>query len=268
MGIDRSKRFTFENVADLYDESCVNYPDELAEDIVSYSGIPPGGRILEIGCGTGNATVLFGKRGFRILGLELGQRLAVLAAKNCRFYPWVEIRNQAFEDWELEENTFDLLIAADSFHWIPPEIGYPLAAKTLKDKGSAAFFWSVPVDPQTDWSREIDSLYQMLTPDFPHPDRRFTTRWMREVIIENFKASKCFDVPTIKQYSWSEKITAEKYIKRLKTFSMHDDVDQKIRDKLYASIFEVIQSYGGKVMKPQSVMLFHAKLKRKSTSAG
>jgi SAM-dependent methyltransferase len=216
---------------------------------------------LEIGCGTGNATVLFGKRGFRILGLELGQRLAVLAAKNCRFYPWVEIRNQAFEDWELEENTFDLVIAADSFHWIPPEIGYLKSARALKDSGSAAFFWSVPVDPQTDWSREIDNLYQKLTPDFPHPDRRFTTKWMREVIIENFKTSGCFGKVKIKQYSWSEEITAEKYIKRLKTFSMHHDMDQRVRDELYARIFEVIRSYGGNVMKPQSVMLFHAKLK-------
>jgi len=33
----------------------------------------------------------------------LGERLAALAAKNCRAYPGVEIHNTAFEDWVLEE---------------------------------------------------------------------------------------------------------------------------------------------------------------------
>jgi SAM-dependent methyltransferase len=261
MGIDRSKRLSFEKVADLYAESCIHYPDELAEDTVSLSGIPDGGRILEIGCGPGNATALFAKRGFRILCLELGQRLAALAVNNCRIYNGVEIRNVAFEDWELESNAFDLVMAADSFHWIAPEIGYPRAAKALKDSGSAAFFWSVPIDPQTDWSREIENLYKEIAPNMINPDRRFTPEWMNKVIMENFRASDCFEKVTVKEYSWFEEISAEKYIKRLKTFSMHHGMNQEVKNELYAKIFAVIERYGGKVMKPQSVMLFHAKVK-------
>ena len=102
MAIDRSKRITFEEVADLYEEIRSDYPKELVEDILSLSGISSDGRILEIGCGPGNATVSFARRGYRILGIELGERLAALAVKNCRAYPGVEIRNTAFEDWVLE----------------------------------------------------------------------------------------------------------------------------------------------------------------------
>jgi hypothetical protein len=56
MGIDRSRRSAFEEVADLYDEVRPGYPDELIADALSLSQIPADGRILEIGCDPGNAT--------------------------------------------------------------------------------------------------------------------------------------------------------------------------------------------------------------------
>jgi SAM-dependent methyltransferase len=142
MPIDRTRRITFEEVAEIYDEVSTSYPEELIEDALTLSEIPADGRILEIGCGPGNATIPVAKRGYRIVGIELGERLAALAVKNCRAYPGVEIRNTAFEDWALEEKAFDLAISADAFHWIPPEVGYPKVARALKDSGSAVFFWN------------------------------------------------------------------------------------------------------------------------------
>ena len=259
--MDRSKRITFENVADLYDQAKAGYPQELIEDIVSLSGLPPDGRILEIGCGPGNATVSFARLGYSILGIELGERLAALAAEKCRAYPGVRILNLAFEDWELDERAFDLALAADSFHWIPPQIGYPKVAETLRDWGSAAFFWRVPVDPQTDLSRAIDKVYQTY-PQFTNPDTRFTAEWLVGVIMENFRASGRFGQVTTKQYFWSEDLTREQYINGLRTFSMHTGIDEVMREKLYADIGEVIEQFGGKATQPQSVMLFHARVKR------
>lgn len=130
MGIDRSKRITFEEKADQYTQD--RYPEALIEAIVNRSGIPPEGRILEVGCGPGNATISFAQRGYHLLGIELGARLAVLAAENCRAFPKVQIVNLAFEAWAEETAAFDLIIAADALHWIPPEISYPKAARILK----------------------------------------------------------------------------------------------------------------------------------------
>ena len=262
MSIDRSKRITFENVADIYDEVRTGYPEELVEDIVGLSGLPSNGRILEIGCGPGNATISFARRGYRILAVELGERLCELAAEKCRAYPGVEIVNLAFEDWQLDERAFDLAVAADSFHWIPPEVGYPKVAGALKDSGSAAFFWRVPVDAKTDLSRAIDSAYQETAPQFANPDKRFTAEWLVGVILENFRASGQFGEVTTKQYSWSETLTAEQVIRGLRTCSMHQGIDEVMRENLYASIGKVIEGFGGKVTQPQSVVLFHSRVKR------
>jgi ubiquinone/menaquinone biosynthesis C-methylase UbiE len=57
---------TFDKVADLYDKIRPNYPEELTADIMSISKIPPRGRILEVGCGTGQSTLPFACSGYRI----------------------------------------------------------------------------------------------------------------------------------------------------------------------------------------------------------
>ena len=142
MAASRDLRTSFDEVAELYDEARPGYPEQLVADVLTLSEISPEGRILEIGCGSGQATLPFAKRGYTLLCLELGERLAALAKQNCRQYPNVRIQHTAFEDWELEGRSFDLLISAQAFTWILPETGYPRAAECLRDPGSIALFWN------------------------------------------------------------------------------------------------------------------------------
>lgn len=96
-------RATFDRAALLYDEARPGYPESVFGDVVALSGIPPGGRVLEIGCGTGQATVPLAQRSYRILCVELGENLAAVARKNLAAYPWTEVRTGAFEDWPVEK---------------------------------------------------------------------------------------------------------------------------------------------------------------------
>ena len=50
MGTLEQRSRTFDEVADLYDRFRPGYPAALADDVIRLSGIPAGGRILEIGC--------------------------------------------------------------------------------------------------------------------------------------------------------------------------------------------------------------------------
>src|ERR671911_1963809 len=112
MAGERAKlRAIFDGAALLYDEVRPGYPEELFDDVVSLSGIPSGGRILEIGCGTGQATVPFARRGYRILCIELGDNMAAVARRNLEGYPQAEVRTGAFEESSLQEGVFDLAIS-------------------------------------------------------------------------------------------------------------------------------------------------------------
>jgi hypothetical protein len=159
------------------------------------------------------------------------------------------------------EKGFDLAISADAFHWIPPEIGYPKVARALKDSGSVAFYWNVPVDPRTDWSRAIEEVYRERAPDVENPDKGFTAEWLIGIIKENFRASGRFGDVAVKQYEWSETHTSEQYLKLLRTYSGHRGMDEETREQLFAGIRDVIQGFGDKVTKPCLAVVFHARVK-------
>src|SRR5262249_10852602 len=118
----------FNEVAALYDEVRPGYSAEIIDTIVALAGLSPGARILEIGCGTGQITVPMAARGYAITALEPGEALAALAERKCRPYPRVEIVRTSLEAWAPPPASFDLVLAAQSFHWIEPRWGCERAA--------------------------------------------------------------------------------------------------------------------------------------------
>ncbi len=118
---DRLRR-TFDGAALIYDEVRSGYPEELFDDVVALSGIPPCGCVLEIGCGTGQATVPLARRGYRVLCVELGENLAAVARRNLASYPQVEVWTGDFETYPLQEGALDLAVSATAFHWLDPAV--------------------------------------------------------------------------------------------------------------------------------------------------
>ncbi len=165
-------RTTFDEAALLYDEVRPGYPEALFDDVVSLSGIPSGGRILEIGCGTGQATVPFARRGYHILCVELGENLAAVARRNLEAYPRVEVRTGDFERWPLEEGTFDLAVSATAFHWLDPAVAYPKVAMALKPGGAIALFWNVHVhsDASDSFFEAAQEVYEREAPEIVGPE--------------------------------------------------------------------------------------------------
>ncbi len=144
---EESKRF--DEVADIYNTFRPNYPEDLIESIISMTGIKMDSHILEIGSGTGKATLMFAQRGFSILCIEPGKNLVSVAAQNLKNYSQVTFETVAFEEWDERQSEFDLVFSAQAFHWVPKEVGYAKVSKTLKQKGYLALFWNMYPDPKS-----------------------------------------------------------------------------------------------------------------------
>src|SRR5262245_60880282 len=129
--MSRPRQYVFNEVATLYDEMRPGYPPAIVEAAIARAALPSGGRILELGCGTGQITVAFAARGYSMLALEPGDAMAALAARNCRKYPQVAILNSSFEAWAANGDLFDMVLSAQAFHWIAPEAGCAKAAAVL-----------------------------------------------------------------------------------------------------------------------------------------
>src|SRR5262245_34968873 len=69
-------RRRFNEAPALYDRARPRYPAEVFDDLIAMTALPLGGRILEIGCGTGIATEPLAERGYQITAVELGAELA------------------------------------------------------------------------------------------------------------------------------------------------------------------------------------------------
>ena len=155
----------FNENAQAYNSVRPGYPEELFEDILGYSQIPPEGRILEIGCGTGQATLPLALRGYKVTAIEPGLNLIEVAKVRCRGLD-VDFITTYFENWEANRK-FDLIIAATSWHWIKLGIGFRKANEALKDKGVLALFWNLHPLPYTGFFQEVQEIYKKMVPDWP-----------------------------------------------------------------------------------------------------
>src|SRR2546423_14516112 len=68
---DRTLRTTFNEVAECYHGVRPPLPPEVFDEFVALTGVPPGGHVLEVGCGTGRATTTLARLGYHVVGVEL-----------------------------------------------------------------------------------------------------------------------------------------------------------------------------------------------------
>jgi SAM-dependent methyltransferase len=234
----------FDAVAACYDAARPGYPRELIDDIVSLSHLPPAGRLLEIGCGPGKATLPFAERGYAMLCVEPGPQLIARAQARVRAYPQVQFVVSSFEDWPLEAAAFDLVIAASSFHWVDPEVGFPKVAAALKDTGAFALFRNGRHLPDAALEAEIQQAYAAHAPERhsrgdsghrhdPRPAEIESTGLFREVLTRS--------------HPWRKEFTAEEYVALLDTYSGHRAMPDAQRQTLFSAIAAAIHARGGTI---------------------
>jgi SAM-dependent methyltransferase len=134
---------SYNDIADVYDRARPSYPDTLIDDILNFAGAPPPARVLEIGCGTGQATTSFASRGLRMVCLEPSPAMVRIARERLRSFDRVEVICQTFEAWPAERHAFDLVFSATAFHWVSRRVRFVKAAHALRTGGTLAVFNAV-----------------------------------------------------------------------------------------------------------------------------
>src|SRR5688572_15562889 len=74
-----------------------DYPAELLQAAVGIAQLEPGASLLEIGCGTGQATRWFVEHGFRMLSIDRSEAMVRVARSRLGEHPDVQLRCQEFE---------------------------------------------------------------------------------------------------------------------------------------------------------------------------
>ena len=252
-------RTTFEQVPELYDRARPTYPGEIFDDLVALAEFPKAARVVEIGCGTGKATIPLAERGYRITCVELGQQLAAVARRNLSRFPTVEVINANFETWQPPHADFDAVVAFTAFHWIDPTLRYEKAASVLRERGMLGVVATRHVLPADgdDFFLEVQRDYEAVVPDdpktqagAPRPPEAIAD------LSDEIDASGLFRNVGARRYQWDVIYTAHEYIGVLGTYSGHRALDDARRERLFERIRRRIESRpDGKVRKTYLAML-------------
>ena len=244
-----ARRASFDRHAELYDRVRPSYPEALVDAVIARA---PGKRALEVGAGTGKATRLFATRDLAITALEPGPAMAAVLRANV---PAVTIVESRFEDFDAPDR-FDLVYAAQAFHWVDETTGYPHAAR-LGRVLAVITNERQPDDP--DLRAELDAAYERHFPLSWQKGRPTTPEASRAHWIPKFDRSGAFEPVEVIEEPWVSHHSTQDYLDLLSTSSDHA-VHPDPRP-LYDAIRTAIDRRGGAIDIPYLTMAFVARSK-------
>lgn len=257
-------RLRFGSVAELYERARPAYPEELIDVVLDYGALEPGDRALDVGAGTGQATMQLAGRGLRTVALEPSAEMVSLAA--ARFAAaGVDARavTGALESTPLDPAAYSLVLAATSWHWLDPAVRVPLAASALRPGGTLAVLWTWPRWRATALCAEFDEIYAgsgapaaelgPLLPLEPDPEA-LAAEWCRET-----QGAGTFEAPQGRLCAWSLTYTAAGYTELLSTYRDHFELAPHVREPLLQRIGRAIERAGGTIELPYRTLLLLAR---------
>jgi SAM-dependent methyltransferase len=251
----RLRRLIFGEVADLYDRYRPTYPEALFDELISFAGLKPGDPALEVGAGTGKATVALVRRGLALTALEPSHQMAEVNRANLAGSTGVNLLETSFEDWEPGSTRFRLICSAQAWHWVDAEIGYAKAARLLLPTGVLGLFWNRPEPTVDRLQTDLDEIYQRLAPTPPRglPGEREIDR------TEEIEGSGHFGPVALREFHWQVRYSVDEYKALLRTQSDHRMLEPQVLERLLQEVGTVLERAGGSLLCPYVTLLYLAR---------
>jgi SAM-dependent methyltransferase len=229
--------------AERYDRSRPSYPAALIARIVAES---PGRELLDVGCGTGIASRAFQRAGCRVLGLEPDPRMGDVARSSG-----VDVEVAKLEDWVPGARSFDIVTAAQAWHWIDPGAGARKAAALLRPGGRIALFWNAAELP-AGLRRAFADVYSRVLPGHPlvehyrrgQPAAEVYGAFLRPA-ADGLAAAGAFDEPQRWRYDWEHTYSRDEWLEQVPTQGGNNLVDPDRQAQLLRGLGDAVDAAGG-----------------------
>jgi SAM-dependent methyltransferase len=240
----------FNEVAELYERVRPGYPDEMFADIVTITTMDERSSVLEVGCGTGQATRSLAALGCAVTAIEPGAEMAALARQRIGTFANVDVETSTFEEWEDRGRRFDVLIAASSWHWVDPSIGWRRAHDVLRPGGWMALLGNVvvrrPGEPEV--YAETADLHERFSPGNPgwgHPPLEDDVRTTDKGWGQVDDPGGLFGPTIVRWYPTVQWFNGDGFADLLRSTSLYRKLDRDVREPLLEAIAERIRTRMG-----------------------
>ncbi|XOU94917.1 MAG: class I SAM-dependent methyltransferase [Candidatus Kerfeldbacteria bacterium] len=240
---------TFSTIPLQYDKVRPDYPPTLFQDILNYSQLSKSDPILEIGIGTGKATLPFAKHGNPIIANDISRELIGVAKNKLKNYKKIKYVVGQFEKIILQKNKFGLIYSAQTFHWIKPNIQFTKTHSLLRQDGVLALFWNLNYYDQGigKWALKLNKKYSSA--------KKGKTR----SIIQQFKRHRLFKDAIIKEYRREIGMSKINYIKMQTSHSWYLVLSDKRKQLAMIDLQKALIHYPKIIKMPIKTILVMAK---------
>ena len=230
---------SFNSAATIYDESRPSYPNEVIEWIIDKTKVSREEKLLEIGPGTGQATMKFAERGYKIHCIEMGKNLADLLVRKGEKYD-ITVDISSFENWEPKGLfTTSFIFSATAFHWIDQKVKYRKCYDLLKENGYLVLLWNVAPETEIEAVKKAYNLLWSYYPERRAKETKIDIKSDRKLEIVN---SSFFDLEGYLDYKWKLADTKEKFTKGFFSQSSYLALDKQKQKELSAKVEELYKS--------------------------
>ena len=242
----------FDNVPEIYDRIRPTYPEALFDAVAAYLQRDSELRAVEIGPGTGQATLPLLERGIAVTAVEPGVQLAAfLSEKLAGEFPALDVVNAKFEDADLEPGAYDLVLAATSFHWLDSSSRLQRCHDLLRPGGTLAIIGTNQIRSEADqgFFERVQPVYmrhQQNNGGLKLPGEDVTPLEYAELA-----ASDLFHEPALHRYRWDQRYTSEEYGDLMRSYSATQAMKPPEQEAMIGDVCALIDAeFGGSITRP------------------
>jgi len=149
----------FDAWAGEYDQFRPGYPEQLFETIAHRLELPQRPLVVDLGAGTGRASLAMAELGWRVTAVEPGKpMLDILRSQASNAGLMVSTVQADAEATGLDPGSADLVTAAQAFHWFDKDPALTEIARILRPTGGVALFWNVRDRERSRFIADYDDL--------------------------------------------------------------------------------------------------------------
>jgi SAM-dependent methyltransferase len=239
---------SFDKVADLYDRYRPPPPGPVIDALISATGISARSRVVEFGCGTGQVSVPLAATGAELICVDPGAGLTAVAARNLKPFGNARVECASFEAWPAPADKFDVVVVANAFHWLDPELRLSRPPTLLSPGGSLAILRPQHVRGGTPGFAEA-SQHAYVRSGLAE-DLTFRPPLPSEVPASHpeLESVPAYEAVTRERFEISRRYTTREFTGMLQTDSMVNTLDLERRSVFLDDIAALIDgSFGGEV---------------------
>jgi len=156
MATDSTKRFS--DRVENYVRYRPSYPPEVVDLLEREAGLSSDSVVADIGSGTGISAEMLLKAGFSVIGVEPNGPMREAAERLLADYTNFKSVEGTAQETTLPDQSVDLVLAAQAFHWFAGEETRAEFSRILKPGGKVALLWNVRLVDTTPFLRDYEAL--------------------------------------------------------------------------------------------------------------